>query len=196
MIVRKLRLQKGLSQQLLAEMAGISSRTLQRIERGASANPETFKSLGAVLEVDFSVLRDNNRVVPIESASEQYRNGNMNGESESVHHLEQKQDSKLKERVMNNQERDAMIYVRDIKGFYVHVVHYFLAIVCMLIGNLLTSPDNLWVIWPALGWGMGVLAHGSAVFELFDGWIFTSNWEKKQIERRLNREVSDPQLKS
>jgi transcriptional regulator with XRE-family HTH domain len=57
MIVRKLRLEKGLSQEQLASMAGVSTRTLQRIERGANAAPETLKCLAAVLEVDFSDLR-------------------------------------------------------------------------------------------------------------------------------------------
>ena len=34
MIVRKLRLQRGWSQEQLAEMSGLSTRTIQRIERG------------------------------------------------------------------------------------------------------------------------------------------------------------------
>jgi len=56
MSVRKLRLEKGLSQEQLAEMAGISTRTLLRIERGANARPETLKCLAAVLETEFSAL--------------------------------------------------------------------------------------------------------------------------------------------
>lgn len=48
MIIRMLRLEKGLSQEQLADKAGISTRTLQRIERGDAASPETLKCLAAV----------------------------------------------------------------------------------------------------------------------------------------------------
>lgn len=58
MHLRRLRLEKGWSQEQLADMAGISTRTLQRIERGANANPETLKCLAAVLETDFRKLQE------------------------------------------------------------------------------------------------------------------------------------------
>lgn len=57
MIVRKLRIEKGLSQEQLAHMAGISTRTLQRIERGANASPETLKCIASALDTDFGDLR-------------------------------------------------------------------------------------------------------------------------------------------
>jgi len=56
MIVRKLRLQRGWSQEQLAQMSGLSIRTIQRIERGRTAGLESLKSLAAVFEVDFSNL--------------------------------------------------------------------------------------------------------------------------------------------
>ena len=37
MIVRKLRIQRGWSQEQLAELTGLSVRTIQRVERGQSA---------------------------------------------------------------------------------------------------------------------------------------------------------------
>lgn len=56
MLVQKLRLQRGWSQQQLAELSGLSVRTVQRIERGQAASPETLKSLASVFEIDFSEL--------------------------------------------------------------------------------------------------------------------------------------------
>lgn len=56
MIVRKLRLQRGWSQEQLAQMSGLSIRTIQRIERGQKAGLESMKSLAAVFETDFSNL--------------------------------------------------------------------------------------------------------------------------------------------
>lgn len=57
MIVRKLRLQRGWSQAQLAEMAGVTTRTIQRIERGHRASLETCKALASVFEVDLSQLQ-------------------------------------------------------------------------------------------------------------------------------------------
>lgn len=56
MIVRKLRLQRGWSQEHLAQVTGISVRTIQRIERGCKPGLESAKSLASVFEVDISVF--------------------------------------------------------------------------------------------------------------------------------------------
>lgn len=158
MIIRKLRLDKGLSQEQLAGMAGLSTRTLQRIERGAKASPETLKCLAAVLETDFVILRKEQRM-PIDNSP------NLPD--------------------LHPDEREAMEYVRDIKGFYVHAINYAVIIAGLVILNLLTSPGYFWAIWPALGWGIGLAAHGLSVFEVIG--FFGNDWEKRQIKRRLGR---------
>ena len=56
MIVRKLRLRKGWSQDQLAEFAGVTVRTIQRLERGQKPSLETAKALAAVFEVDCSTF--------------------------------------------------------------------------------------------------------------------------------------------
>ena len=58
MLIQKLRLQRGWSQEQLAELSGLSVRTIQRLERGQAASVESLKSLGAVFEIDFSKLRE------------------------------------------------------------------------------------------------------------------------------------------
>lgn len=57
MIVRKLRLKKGWSQSQLAEMADVTTRTIQRIEQGHRPSMETCKALASVFEVDLSLLQ-------------------------------------------------------------------------------------------------------------------------------------------
>ena len=57
MIIRKLRLQRGWTQSQLAEMAGVTSRTIQRIERGQRPSLETCKALAAVFEVNLSIIQ-------------------------------------------------------------------------------------------------------------------------------------------
>lgn len=56
MIVRKLRLQRGWSQEQLAEMAGLSVRTIQRIERGQKPSLESARAMAAVFEVDITTF--------------------------------------------------------------------------------------------------------------------------------------------
>lgn len=51
MKLRQWRLERGWSQEQLAELAGLSVRTIQRIENGHNAGLETWKSLAAVFDV-------------------------------------------------------------------------------------------------------------------------------------------------
>lgn len=46
MLIQKLRLQRGWSQQQLADLSGLSVRTIQRLEKGQDASVESLKSLG------------------------------------------------------------------------------------------------------------------------------------------------------
>jgi transcriptional regulator with XRE-family HTH domain len=58
MLIQKLRLQRGWSQEQLAELSGLSVRTIQRLERGQTASVESLKALGAAFEIDFSDLKE------------------------------------------------------------------------------------------------------------------------------------------
>ena len=50
--IKEQRLERHWSQHQLAEMSGLSVRTIQRIERGENAGLETLKSLAAVFETN------------------------------------------------------------------------------------------------------------------------------------------------
>ncbi len=156
MIIRKLRIEQGFSQEQLALMAGISVRTLQRIERGAKASPETLKCLAAALDIEFDGLR---------------KEQEMNTETT------------ISRTVLSDDEQQAMEYVRDIRGFYAHAVQYVVIIGTLLVINLLTSPSYLWFLWAAFGWGIGLMVHGLTVFEIIN--LFGDNWEKRQVSKRL-----------
>jgi len=155
MIVRKLRLQRGWSQEQLAEMSDLSVRTIQRAERGQSIGSESLKSLAAVFEVQISDLKQEKTMTAQDYSAEE--------------------------------ERTAIEYVRDLKGFYTHLISYVAIMGGLVLIDLLTSPDTFWAIWPMLGWGIGVLVHGVNVFEMTS--FFGPGWEKKQIEKRLGRKL-------
>lgn len=159
MFVRKLRLQRGWSQEQLAQLSGLNIRTIQRIERGQSAGLESLKSLAAVFEVPFTDL--------------QTQDEPMNTESRITEVL--------------TDERRAFEYVRDIKGFYTHALTYAVVIAGLFLLNAFISPGRWWVVFAAIGWGIGLLVHALSVFEVFD--IFGPDWEKKQVEKRLGRRL-------
>lgn len=58
MLVQKLRLQRGWSQEQLAEVSGLSVRTVQRLERGQPGSLETLNALAAVFEIDVARLQE------------------------------------------------------------------------------------------------------------------------------------------
>jgi hypothetical protein len=43
-----------------------------------------------------------------------------------------------------------------------HAFSYFVVLAFLLAVNLLTSTAYMWVVWPALGWGLGLLFHARA----------------------------------
>ena len=153
MNVQKLRLQRGWSQQQLAELSGLSARTIQRIENGQPASAESLKSLAAVFEIDFFTL-----------TSEQDMSANTTS----------KQDERL-----------ALAKVRKIRGFYIHLAQYVVVICVLAVINLVMHPSKLWFFWPALGWGIGLLAHAAATFEFIP--FFGAEWDRKQVEKHLGR---------
>lgn len=154
MLVRKLRIERGWSQETLAEITELSVRTIQRVERGGNSSLETLCTLASVFEVDIASIA---------------KETNMYTEND-----------------IPDDERKAVELARDTKGFYSHLVLYVLCVIAMAGANFYLQPDNLWFIWPAVGWGMGVLSHGLAATELLS--FYSVDWERRQIEKWLGRE--------
>lgn len=156
MLIQKLRLQHGWSQEQLAELSGLSARTIQRLERGHTASTESLKALASVFEIDFSRLKE-----PAMDAPQ---------------HSDVRADEVL-----------AFARARKIKEFYVNLASYVVIISALAIANLLTSPGYWWVVWPAGGWGIGVIAHGLQVFDKAP--FLNGQWERREVERLLGRKL-------
>ena len=159
MIIRKLRLKRGWSQEQLAGMSGLSVRTIQRIERGQGPGLESLKSLAAVFEVPVTELRQEDDIMT---------------------------ETKTPTRISGEEER-VIEYVRDLKGFYTHLTSYVLVMLVLFVINLVFTPGYIWAFWAALGWGIGILVHGLNVFELIN-WL-GPDWERRQVEKRLGRKL-------
>ncbi len=134
MLIQKLRLKRGWSQQQLAEASGLSARTIQRIEAGQTPSIETLKSIAAVFEVDFSTFLPETQMAT----------------TAAIH------DEK--------QEAEAFDYVRRLRRFYVHCFRYVLVILVLAGVNLLTAPHHPWALWVAGGWGLGLAMHAFRIF--------------------------------
>jgi transcriptional regulator with XRE-family HTH domain len=59
--LKELRVDQGLSQNRLAQLAGVSQTAIWKIERGGGANASTLKKLGDVLGVRASELMQEGR---------------------------------------------------------------------------------------------------------------------------------------
>lgn len=70
------------------------------------------------------------------------------------------------------------------KDFYGNLTSYCVVIPALAIFNYLTS-EFPWVIFPAAGWGLGLLLHGFSAFN--GGFIFGKDWEERKIKEFMNK---------
>tara|TARA_R110002073_G_scaffold139232_2_gene289280 strand:- start:56463 stop:57797 length:1335 start_codon:yes stop_codon:yes gene_type:complete len=75
--------------------------------------------------------------------------------------------------------------VEKIKGFYSNLMTYIIVIPILAYVNYRTTSFP-WIIFPTLGWGFGVLAHG---MEAYGYNPFTSkSWEERKIKEFMDKE--------
>ena len=79
--------------------------------------------------------------------------------------------------------------VEDIKGFYGHLTSFIVVILGLMILNLITSPQYLWFLYPAMGWGIGIIVHGMSVFNYLP--FLGNKWEERKIKQFMEREESN-----
>jgi hypothetical protein len=73
----------------------------------------------------------------------------------------------------------------EIKGFYGHLSVYLLVNTGLLILNLATSPQYLWVFWPMFGWGIGLVSHAISVYAPYK--MFGKNWEERKTREIMEK---------
>lgn len=135
MLVHKLRLRRGWSQEQLAYLSGLSVRTIQRIENGQTASIESLKSLASVFEMDFNELREQDMSLAHQAPD------------------------------ITPDEELALNQVREIKLFYLRLVQYVVVVAILAAVNLTTDARYLWFLWVALFWGMALVFRGLRVFD-------------------------------
>ncbi|WP_309645348.1 2TM domain-containing protein [Phenylobacterium sp.] len=66
-------------------------------------------------------------------------------------------------------------------GFRAHLLVYLVVSAGLAAINLLTSSDYYWFVWPMLGWGVGVVAHGLSVH------AYVGDHRERMIEEEMAR---------
>ncbi len=182
MIVQKLRLEKGWSQQQLAEMSGLSKRTIQRIENGKTPSVESVKSLAAVFEVDFLTLNGAltmNKNTAIDGST------NNNVPQEKALDVIHQNKHTVANLTLTDEEKLAYQKIRRVKKFYIKVFVFATVMSLLFLVNLLVTPETWWVQWVFLGWGIGLLVRGLKTFDFFPP--LGVEWEKRQLEKYLRK---------
>lgn len=72
--------------------------------------------------------------------------------------------------------------VRAKKGFYSHLTVYILINLMLVAIWFFTGAGYFWPMWVMLGWGIGLIINGVAVFSKRD-----SGWEKREIEKEMDK---------
>ena len=124
MSIKELRLQNGWSQEYLAELSNLSSRTIQRIEKENKASLESLNALAKAFELEVSQLQTL---------------------------IEQNSDEEINEVKNNNIPSTSFFdFLKQDKG----VIRYLLVNLLLIVINLIINPKVLWFIYPLLGWGI------------------------------------------
>jgi hypothetical protein len=76
---------------------------------------------------------------------------------------------------------------RKWRGFLSHLGPYLIVIGCLAAINLLTSPSYPWFLWPALGWGIGLVLH------LWGLLLGGEEGDREKAERGVVREETELQ---
>ncbi|HLX37316.1 MAG TPA: HAMP domain-containing sensor histidine kinase, partial [Candidatus Binataceae bacterium] len=73
-------------------------------------------------------------------------------------------------------------------GFYIHLMWYGIVIgFLFLLNNIATPFGYQWWIWPAFGWGFGIVSHAAAVY----GWdVIRQRVFEPAIQREVHAEVT------
>ena len=170
MIVRKLRLKRGWSQEQLASLTGLNIRTIQRIEHGQTPSLESKKSFASVFEVELATF-------------DQDAHSENEGSQSSTNSNTEVAMQELNTEVISKEEEYAMKYVEGIKTFYTHLIIY----ITFLIVLLYQQGDEKGILLGLAGWTIGIVFHGLVAYEKLN--IFSTQWEKKLIEKKLGRKL-------
>lgn len=79
--------------------------------------------------------------------------------------------------------RKAKAHIEKVKSFYANLTAYLIVIPLLGVFNYYTT-DFPWVLFPAVGWGIGLFGHWASIFGYHV--IFGKHWEERKIRELMN----------
>ena len=79
--------------------------------------------------------------------------------------------------------------VKEVKGFYNHLIIYIIINIFLAIVNFLTTPGFWWFLFVTFFWGIGLLSHGLSLFTKRG--IFSKEWEERKIKEYMDKEEKE-----
>ena len=89
-------------------------------------------------------------------------------------------------------ESQARKQAKKERAFYGHLASYVAVMSGLAVLNLLTSPGNWWVIWPLLGWGIGLASDAASTF----GGRVGGGWVERRTRDLMGDQASEERLRS
>ena len=77
--------------------------------------------------------------------------------------------------------------------FFFHASVYAAVMVLLVLINLVTSPGEIWFVWPLIGWGFAVVLHGVRVFLLEDKNVVIEKLTERELRRTTAGEIDRKQ---
>jgi sensor histidine kinase YesM len=77
-------------------------------------------------------------------------------------------------------------HVKAAREFYGNLTSYLIVIPVLGLFNYLTYGGFIWVVFPAIGWGIGVFFHGLSVFNY--NLLLSKNWEERKIKELMQKD--------
>ncbi len=81
----------------------------------------------------------------------------------------------------DEQRHQAIGRIQAKRGFWWHLAAYVVVNAVLVVVWYSSSGGYFWPVWPALGWGIGLLFHGFAVF------LGLRPITEEQIQREIDR---------
>lgn len=131
--IRRQREARLWSQEHLAELAGISLRTVQRVETEGKAANETAMALAAAFDLPINCLR-------LTEAAPDAASGNVAEPASTP-----------------TASTPTVERPRSPSRFHTHLVIYLVVCSGMLVADISSHGSITWSKWPLLGWGLGLL---------------------------------------
>lgn len=155
------RTERGWSQEELAMHAGVSARTIQRLETGKRASLETLKCLAAVFEITVSELVQEQTM----TTDTPKTSGNDALQAEA--------------------EKQAIAYVQNVKAFHMNWIAAIVILLVLYVLNQRLSPEFDWSFIVALCLGAAIALHALVIFGMFS--VFGGEWEQKQFMNKMDQ---------